>query len=466
MSASEWLEASISREYANAELGDPRRSRRLAEIGGRLAEDPALSFPDAFAAPAELEAFYRFLRNDHVTWEAVLEPHFEATCSRATELGECLVIHDTTELTFKGERNGLGRTSSNEQGFFAHLSLLVAADAVRTPLGVAALEQYARSKQRGPSRVSTRRDDPKSEGRRWLRNAEAVEKRSKGRFSCIHVADREGDTFPFLAGLLDLETRFVVRVAQDRNLEDEDGEKVRLHEQLLSMTPQTALDIDISKRGKRLNPTMARTHPSRNARKARVSIAATSVMVSVPTQRLSASSIEMNLVRVWETRPPDGEPPVEWILWTTEPTRTLKDIRRVVDIYRARWVIEEYFKTLKTGCSFERRQLESFSTLTTALAILAPVAWRLLLMRSIARSHPECAPTEILNPIQVKYLEKKYRKVLRNADEALRAIARLGGHLKQNGEPGWQTLWRGYKKLLAGEAFLRVLNSPETCDQS
>jgi hypothetical protein len=44
-------------------------------------------------------------------------------------------------------------------------------------------------------------------------------------------------------------------------------------------------------------------------------------------------------------------------------------------------------------------------------------------------------------------------------------MARLGGHLKQNGEPGWQTLGRGYEKLAVGESFFKVLQGT-TCDQS
>lgn len=43
-----------------------------------------------------------------------------------------------------------------------------------------------------------------------------------------------------------------------------------------------------------------------------------------------------------------------------------------MDAYRARWVIEEFFKALKTGCNFERRQLESFQSLRIALAIFLP----------------------------------------------------------------------------------------------
>ena len=35
--------------------------------------------------------------------------------------------------------------------------------------------------------------------------------------------------------------------------------------------------------------------------------------------------------------------------------------------------------------------------------------------------------------------------------QAMYAVARLGGHFKQNGDPGWQTLGRGLQRLLQAE---------------
>lgn len=466
MEAVQWLASDVSGEFSESQLGDPRRSRRLSSIASKLGTEPGASFPDLFATSAELEGFYRFLRNDAFNWEDVLEPHMEATCRRAEQLGECLVIHDTTEFAFTGEREGLGRTSSKARGFMAHFSLLVATDEARTPLGVGALQQYARQERKGRRRIRTRLDDETSEGRRWLCGATAVEERCADRFSCIHVADREGDAFPFLSGIDGFDGRFVVRVAHDRRMLDEDDEFVHLHEVLFQLEPCDSYEIQLSARGHRLNPQVAKTHPSRRERTATVAIAATAVTMPAPKSRRPAPSFELNLVRVWERNPPDGEPPVQWILWTTEPIETAADIRRVVDIYRARWVIEEYFKALKTGCQVEKRQLESFDTLSTAVALFAPVAWKLLLARSVARSAPNCPPTAILSPLQVRYLERYYNEPIPTARAALAAMARLGGHLKQNGEPGWLTLARGYEKLAVGEAFYLVMQAHRTCDQS
>jgi hypothetical protein len=265
---------------------------------------------------------------------------------------------------------------------------------------------------------------------------------------------------------VELGTRFVVRVAHDRNVEDEEGEKERLHETLMGLDAAAKFEIELSARDNRGNARKARTHPSRRSRTAEMSVAGTTALVPQPRRGAKGSQIEMNVVRVWETSPPAGEPAVEWILWTSEPIKSGKQLRKVVDIYRARWVIEDYFKALKTGCNLEKRQLESFETLSAAVAVFAPVAWKLLLLRSLARSHPTCAPTAALTPVQLKYLEHKYKKPIETIRDALLATAKLGGHLKQNGEPGWQTLGKGYEKLVAGEAFLEVLKASPTCDQS
>jgi hypothetical protein len=464
MDSAKWLKDSAEVEFAGVELGDVRRGRRLQQVAARLSEEPGKSFPQTFEA-AELEGFYRLLRNESVTWEAILEPHLAATCERASQIAECLAIHDTTEFSFKG-RDALGATSSSAKGFFGHFSLLVAMDAARTPLGVGSLQQYVR---KGRKKTATRQevvDDPESEARRWYRSVEALEKRAAGKFSCIHVTDREGDIFEFLSKAVSLEARFVVRATYDRKIV-EDDETTSLHEPLLRLKPTVARNISISLRGKGLTPTMDRSHPPRGAREAAIVMAATTVSIISPNElRTTSHEIELNVVRVWEPKPPSGQAPVEWILYTTEPVDTPEQIERVVDIYRARWTIEEFFKALKTGCSIERRQLETFDTLTNAVAIFIPIAWRMLLARSVSRSTPDRPPTDVLTPVQIRILELKLKRPLGSAKDALFAIARLGGHLPQNGDPGWQTIGRGFEELLLAEYYFSLGQNAARSDQS
>jgi len=122
----------------------------------------------------------------------------------------------------------------------------------------------------------------------------------------------------------------------------------------------------------------------------------------------------------------------------------------IVDRYRARWLIEELFKALKTGCCFEKRQLGSLHALSNALSVLLPMAFSLLALRSEARRRPDAPATEVLSSDEIAVLCAAGRRPLSanpTVRDALLAVAALGGHLKRNGEPGWQTLGQGYEQL-------------------
>lgn len=155
-----------------------------------------------------------------------------------------------------------------------------------------------------------------------------------------------------------------------------------------------------------------------------------------------------------EVRPPRDVESVEWILLTTEPLATTEDTLRVVDIYRSRWLVEEYFKALKTGCEFQKRQLESRSTLLVALGIFVPIAWSLLRLRVLSRAAPNASATKLLTPAQREILRRHPKSRMpagATVRDALGAIARLGGHLRSNGDPGWIVLGRGYQQMLVLE---------------
>src|SRR6185295_460440 len=109
---------------------------------------------------------------------------------------------------------------------------------------------------------------------------------------------------------------------------------------------------------------------------------------------------------------------------------------------------------LKTGCAFERRQSESLDALLVVLGLLMPVAWQLLALRSLAHDEPNAPATAVLRPSQLESLVAMERipSTQVSVRDALLAVARLGGHLKRNGAPGWMTLGRGLEKLIAYEA--------------
>ena len=159
----------------------------------------------------------------------------------------------------------------------------------------------------------------------------------------------------------------------------------------------------------------------------------------------------MNVVRVWERKPPAGQDPIEWVLLTNEDVGTPAALERVVDLYRKRWLIEEYFKALKTGCSLEKRQVESFAALKKVLALLAPIACRLLLLRALHRQSADAPPSAGFDEVDLTLIVQAQRQPTpwpKTLEEAYLLLARLGGHIRNNGPPGWMTLAAGYETLL------------------
>ena len=77
-----------------------------------------------------------------------------------------------------------------------------------------------------------------------------------------------------------------------------------------------------------------------------------------------------------------------------------------------------------------------------------PLAYGLLRLRTCAATQPDLPAREVLSPAEVKVLTTmaKLPKKATIAD-ALAAVARMGGHMPNNGAAGWLVLTRGYRKL-------------------
>ena len=217
--------------------------------------------------------------------------------------------------------------------------------------------------------------------------------------------DREGDNYELLAHLQPHHERSVVRLHYDRRLHGEAhaGAPATLE----AARPCDALcerPVTVSARpvGTRPRPLVKR-RPARATRVATVRFAAAAVMLKRPRDDRHPwpASLAVHVVYATEVDPPDGEPPLEWRLVTTEPITTTEQVLRIVEWYRTRWLIEEFFKCLKTGCAYEKRQLESLDTLLVALALLAPIAWQLLLLRHLARERPDVGATVALTQRQI-----------------------------------------------------------------
>jgi len=432
-------------EFHGAEFADFRLTQRLAKIVDALGEAPEKSFPKVFGDGAALEAVYRFFGNKKVTPDRILAPHVAATLERCGTR-RIIVAHDTTVVSYRpeGKRVGLG-AHRDSQHFRLHVSLAVSGDDAREPLGILSAQPFIYEGTGGDGSCL----------RRWFERADLVEKLDGMRAELVHVMDREADDYRTLVDMCQRQHRFVIRCARDRMLAVTPREVPGNISEAIARAPLSAIrEVPITARKKSEVPARSRkTHPARNARLATLEISAMAMEIQRPTlhfDRVLPDACPINIVRVWEPSPPAGEAPVEWLLYTNEPIETEDEVLRVVDAYRARWRVEELFKALKTGCSLEKRQLESIETLTNAAATLLPMAWRLLHLRSKTSDDPDALASTVLDADEIAVLRASARKPLPpklTRRDALLAIAALGGHLKRNGEPGWQTLGEGLQKL-------------------
>lgn len=457
----------IGSAFDGVELGDPRRRRRLMRTLKKLATHPQATLPEAMGSEAALEGAYRLLNSEHVSFDALNEAHAGATAARARAVGKVLAIHDTTTCEFAhADAEQVGYLSTGKAGFMAHYSLIVHADGSRRPLGVTHLEPIfrthrpARAKAKGwrsrkRSGSQTVRDENR-ESTRWYRGFEKTRAFLEG-CEVIHVADREGDNYELFARALQSGQRFVIRArVLERWVEAEDGARCKLAEAVQNCEGVLTREVPLSARKAGATPRWSKSHPRRSERLAQLKFSATRVVLARPRYhdaRLPAS-IQLNVVHVVEPNPPPGEPPVEWVLYTTEPVASAADVEAVVDVYRTRWLIEECNKALKTGCRYEQRQFESRNALLTLLAMTLPIACELLWLRASARARPDRQANEVLTPVQIEILSVLGSRKLPPAPtvrDALWAVAALGGHIKNNGEPGWLVLHRGMVKLTAYE---------------
>ena len=92
LSPQEWAEQT----YGAAQLGHVARTRRAVRIAAAMAAEPAGSVPAQQHSQAATKAVYRFCENAHVSYEALMQPHWQQTRADANRCQRVLLVQDTT----------------------------------------------------------------------------------------------------------------------------------------------------------------------------------------------------------------------------------------------------------------------------------------------------------------------------------------------------------------------------------
>ena len=444
-SAGQWAQE----EFGFAELGEARLNERVVKIARRLAAHPGGTLPQAFPDWAELKAAYRFFDNRRVDFQEVVRPHVERTRGFCRQPGEYLIIEDFSVLDYTrhSRTEDLGIIGHGEgRGFELHTALAVRVEGwtlEQRPEGqvVGVFDQRCCRPSPAPA-AETRRNRLKRprKSNYW---AEAFQRSGSPPPGCcwIYVADRESDFYEPMQICREAGVDFVIRGYQDRRLADGAG-KLRSALAVAAVWGQSLVEL--------------RSRAGEAARTAIVELRSVQVDLDGPWRPggWQEPLRGVTVVEVTEIDAPEGvREPLHWILLSSLPCRSLAQARRIVGRYAARWWVEEYHKALKSGAGVEESQLARAGRLEPLIAVLAVVAVRLLNTKMLARSRPEgLEAQQSFGPEALAILEAKFGQPKGgwSNQKVLVATARLGGFLarKHDGMPGWQTIWRGWQRLI------------------
>ena len=461
-------------EMKDVQLGDKRLNDRLVDVLSQLGTRPTMSVPAACGGAAETAGAYRFFANEKTTFENVLQPHVEATRRRIAERDIVLLVQDTTEIDLtRPEKQVTGAGPLDDgprRGAFLHPLHALTPDG--TPLGTVYATAWTRDDAPPPSkseREHRRKHTPieEKESHRWvetLRHArEEAQRAPHTKFVCI--ADSEADIYELLADAQADSHRpdFIVRACQDRALHEEDSSENAglsddaanlLREQVLTREVLFTHTIKVRGRQAKVACDKRGRRQPRKSRSATVEVRAATLTLRPPWRHdRKLPPVTVNVVLVREIDPPADDVPVEWILLTSLPIDDAEAVRTVIQYYCVRWMIEVFFRTLKSGCRVEARRFEHIDRFLPCLAVYLIVTWRTLFVCRLGREFPETSCEAVFEPSEWKAVYYVVHQKPPPADpptlkQMIRLVAQLGGYVnrRRNDEPGPQTVWLGLQR--------------------
>lgn len=443
----------IAEELRGIRLGDKRLNDRSAKVIEALAADPLASVNGACDGWSDTLAAYRFFNNKAVTPELILQPHRDATQRRMREHSVVLIVQDTTELDFTKHPTEDAKCLNTDKrfGLFEQVHLAVTPD--KLCLGVVASEFFDRAPE-SLGKTSERKSLPieQKESLRWLTGYRLACKLAVEcpQTQIISIADSEADIYDIYVEAQEQtgpHADYIIRAKEDRCTLERDHEAggntyVKVRDEVRRSKVLGTRTIELSET------------PKRAARQAHLEIRAITVKVKPPHARSKLPSVTHNVVLVTEIGGPGDGTDVEWLLLTTLPINTLEEVLRVIDHYVARWAIEIFFRTYKTGCRVEEIQLKTNHRLKNCLGLYKIIAWRILYLTYLNRTSPELPCTAVFadsewKPVWRVVTKKPLPQQPPVLSDFLRLLTQLGGYNNRAKElpPGPQPLWIGLRRM-------------------
>jgi hypothetical protein len=177
--------------FGASKLKDIRRTARAVKVARRMAENASASLPAQMQTWKETMALYRLLKEEDVTFEALMQPHWQQTREQIETRSVVLLVQDTTEVdsSHHPKTKGLGQVGNERgRGLYQQTVLAILQESGEV-LGCAMQELLVRTPApRGETR-SKRRQRSQRETDVWMRLVTRL-----GSFpaetTVVHVGDR------------------------------------------------------------------------------------------------------------------------------------------------------------------------------------------------------------------------------------------------------------------------------------
>jgi hypothetical protein len=465
----------VEEEFQDLQLNDQRLNQRLTLVLDQLARRPNLSIPAATGSYNDMTAAYRLFQNPKADFASILEPHCTQTSRRMAKEPVVILVPDTTEGDFTRPHQqvrGAGPLDDSRRGVFLHLLHGFTPDG--TPLGTLMAQVWTREEEADPDRPGYKSlPIEEKESFRWVEAFETAREEAQAspltRFVC--VADSEADIYEVLQtacpedGPQEGKLDWIIRACQDRALvlsetehqQSQDGQAVlkQLWERVEAAEVQFVQTTTIRGREPKIASDKRKRRQAKTSRQGSLEVRVATLTLRPPRRKgRNLSPVTVNAVLVREIDPPSGEEPVEWLLLTSLPVDSEEAIRRVVQYYCVRWLVEVFFRTLKSGCRVQKRRFEDLDRLLSCLAVYLIVTWRTLYVCRLGREFPDIDCEAVFEPSEWKAV---YVLVHRTSPpgkppslkEMVIMVAQLGGYVagKGRGDPGPQTIWLGIQRL-------------------
>jgi hypothetical protein len=371
--------------------------------------------------------YWRFLANERVTVDKLIEGWSEQT-REAVRGRHVLAIQDSSDIKFSTtpqDRRGLGKVGKgNSYGVVLHAMMAVDADSGAC-LGLAGGQIWTR---KGDVKIPhAKRALADKESARWLTTAAAAKEVLAQTRMITVINDREGDIYAHWARTPDADVHLLSRVMHDHALVK--GGTLRKAVKRVAFSAKAAIDLP--------------GRMDRRARKAHLSLRFGRVVLRRPKNTMEKDlpeSVALNFVEVIELHPPKGEEPVHWLLLTTHKVGSVADAWQIVAWYKLRWIIEQFFRSMKTqGLRIEDSELATADRLMKLVAIAAKAATIVIqlvqarngedgLAASVAFSAEEIEVLDAINKdVQGKTALQKNPHRKKTLAWAAWVIAKLGG---------------------------------------